>query len=159
MAERGSGRGQSAEARRSLTTDDLKKYIADATGKLADKIRQDLTLALQESKSELQGVKQRLQGLEDRVSQLSDRLHQVVDAQAGNVTVVAGSAKQGTQETADGQAFMKCFEDRSSFFKKRLREKLRVFCLSRQGSLYFPGHIPKFVGKLLITLIPLYLKV
>ena len=154
MAERGSGRGQSAEARRYLTTDDLKKYIADATGKLADKIRQDLTLALQESKSELQGVKQRLQGLEDRVSQLSDRLNQVVDAQAGNVTVVAG-----TQETADGQAFMKCFEDRSSFFKKRLREKLRVFCLSRQGSLYFPGHIPKFVGKLLITLIPLYLKV
>ena len=101
MAERGSGRGQSAEARRHLTTDDLQKYIADATGKMADKISQDLTLALQESKSELQGVKQRLQGLEDRVSQLSDRLNQVVDAQAGNVTVVAGSAKQGTQETAD----------------------------------------------------------
>ena len=29
MAERGSGRGQSVEARRYLTADDLKKYIAD----------------------------------------------------------------------------------------------------------------------------------
>ena len=145
--------------RRPLSTEDIKKHISDVTGKLADKLRQDMELAVQETKSEMQGVKQRLQGLEDRVSQLSDRLNQVVDAQAGNVTVVAGSAKQGTQETADGQAFMKCFEDRSSFFKKRLREKLRVFCLSRQGSLYFPGHIPKFVGKLLFSLIPLYLKV
>ena len=147
MAERGSGRGQSAEARRYLTTDDLKKYIADATGKLADKIRQDLTLALQESKSELQGVKQRLQGLEDRVSQLSDRLNQVIQAQEGDITVVPRSAKQGTQETVDGHAFMRCFEDRSSFFKKRLREKLRLFCLSKEGRLYFAGHVPKFVGK------------
>ena len=116
--------------RRPLSTEDIKKHISDVTGKLADKLRQDMELAVQETKSEMQGVKQRLQGLEDRVSQLSDRLNQVIQAQEGDVTVVPRSAKQGTQETVDGHAFMRCFEDRSSFFKKRLREKLRLFCLS-----------------------------
>ena len=133
--------------RRPLSTEDIKKHISDVTGKLADKLRQDMALAVQETKSEMQGVKQRLQGLEDRVSQLSDRLNQVIQAQEGDVMVVPRSAKQGTQETVDGHAFMRCFEDRSSFFKKRLREKLRLFCLSKEGRLYFAGHVPKFVGK------------
>ena len=97
MAERGSSQ-PATQTRRPLTAEDLQKYILDVTGKLTEKIRQDLALALQETKSEMQGVKQRLQGLEDRVSQFSDRLSQVED----EVVVVASSAKQGRLETVDG---------------------------------------------------------
>ena len=152
MAERGSGQ-PATQPRRPLTTEDLQKYILDVSGKLAEKIRHDLALALQETKSEMQGVKQRLQGLEDRVSQISDRLSQVVQAQEDEVVVVDSSAKQGRLETVDGDAFIRCFEDRSSFFKKRLREKLRLFCLSKDGRLYIAGHVPKFVGKFSVCIL------
>ena len=53
MTERGSGR-TGAEIRRPLTTEDIKKHISDVTGKLADKLRQDMELAVQETKSEMQ---------------------------------------------------------------------------------------------------------
>ena len=67
--------------------------------------------------------------------------------------VVDSSAKQGRLETVDSDVFIRCFEDRSSFFKKRLREKLRLFCLSKDGRLYIAGHVPKFVGKIPVCIL------
>lgn len=144
MAERGSSQ-PGTQTRRPLTGEDLQKYISDVTGKLTEKIRQDLAVALNETKSEMQGVKQRLQGLEDRVSQISDRLSQVVQAQEDEVVVFASSAKQGRQETVDGDAFIRCFEDRSSFFKKRLRESSDCFASQKTEGFTLPGMYPNLL--------------
>ena len=50
--------------------------------------------------------------------------------------------------SSDGEIFLAELEDDSSDFKARLRERLRKFCLSAEGHMYFQGMKEKFASKL-----------
>ena len=146
MSTPGNRNGSSrVEATACTNNADLQQFILESIQKSSDKIVHHVQAQFQEIDSALKDVKDRIKGLEAHCSELktlADGLSQAASEDANRLK------KKRKLVSSDGEIFLAELEDDSSDFKARLRERLRKFCLSAEGHMYFQGMKEKFASKL-----------
>ena len=146
MSTPGNRNGSSRVLAASCTNNaDLQQFILESIQKSSDKIVQHVQAQFKEIDSALKDVKDRIKGLEAHCSELktlADGLSQAASEDANRLK------KKRKLVSSDGEIFLAELEDDSSDFKARLRERLRKFCLSAEGHMYFQGMKEKFASKL-----------
>jgi len=147
MAESESGsrshtRVDASSAAKSLS--DLQKILLESIQKNSEKVVLQFQAQFKQIDLAVKDVKDRIQGLEKHFSDLKcivDGLSQAASEEA------VRSKKKRKLMSPEGEKFLAELEDDSSDFKARLRERLRKFCLSSQGHLYFQGRKEQFASK------------
>ena len=143
MSTPGNRNGSSrVEAAACTNNADLQQFILESIQKSSDKIVQHVQAQFKEIDSALKDVKDRIKGLEAHCSELktlADGLSQAASEDANRLK------KKRKLVSSDGEIFLAELEDDS---KARLRERLRKFCLSAEGHMYFQGMKEKFASKL-----------
>ena len=124
---------------------ELQHFVLDCIQKSSDKILHQVQAQFKEIDLALKDVKDRMKGLEEHCSDLKsivDGLSQAASEDANRLK------KKRKLVSSDGEIFLAELEDDSRDFKARLRERLKKFCLSAEGHMYFQGMKEKFASKL-----------
>jgi hypothetical protein len=86
-----------------------------------------------EVKAMLEKLNDRMIGLEDLVKSREEN-----QSETSSDLPCSPTKKSKHGSSSDGIVILKEFGDSSSVFKTRLRERVRRYCLSREGHMYFP---------------------
>ena len=120
----------------------------DSDGTLEERLQQLISSRLQTIVSSVltqvternDEVKAILEKLNDRIAGLEDLVKSRGDSQSETSSELPCSPTKKSKHgsSSDGIVILKEIGDSSSVFKSRLRERVRRYCLSREGHMYFP---------------------
>jgi len=94
-----------------------------------------------EIKTALEKLNDRLSGLEDIVKKQGEGQSWLsASSQETSSELGSPSKKSRSASSSDGMRILREFADLASVFKTRIRERLRRFCLSKEGHMYSAPH-------------------
>jgi hypothetical protein len=140
MTERGrgsrdGGRGRGGRVGPVETSEDrLQQLISTRLQSIMTSVLSQVNQKHDEVKTILEKLNDRISGLEEFVKSRDSQ------SETSSELPCSPTKKSRHESTSEGSIILKEFADSSSVFKTRLRERLRRFCLSKQGGLYFPPH-------------------
>jgi len=137
MTDNGRGNRGRGGARRG----DLEQPLEERLQQLiSSRLQTVLSSVLSQVNARNDEVKAMLEKLNDRMIGLEDLVKSREENQSETSSDLPCSPTKKSKHgsSSDGIVILKEFGDSSSVFKTRLRERVRRYCLSREGHMYFP---------------------
>ena len=111
----------------------LQQLISSRLQTIVSSVLTQVTERNDEVKAILEKLNDRIAGLEDLVKSRGD-----TQSETSSELPCSPTKKSKHGSSSDGSVILKEIGDSSSVFKSRLRERVRRYCLSREGHMYFP---------------------
>ena len=135
----GSRRGSSETS--SLSEDKVNQIVSTRLQGVLSNVANQVNARHDEVKTALEKLNDRLNGLEDLVKKQVEGQNLLnSSSQETSSELSSPSKKSKGGSTSDGMRILREFADLASVFKTRVRERLRRFCLSKEGHMYSPPH-------------------
>ena len=135
----GSRRGSSETS--SLSEDKVNQIVSTRLQGVLSNVANQVNARHDEVKTGLEKLNDRLNGLEDLVKKQVEGQNLLnSSSQETSSELSSPSKKSKGGSTSDGMRILREFADLASVFKTRVRERLRRFCLSKEGYMYSPPH-------------------
>ena len=147
MAEGGSssnarpgGRRASSETSH-LSEEKINDIISSRLQAVVSNVVNQVNARHDEVKTALEKVNDRLSGLEDLVKKQGEGSSWLnTSSQETSSELSSPSKKSRSVSSSDGVRILREFADLASVFKTRVRERLRRYCLSKEGHMYSAPH-------------------
>ena len=111
-------------------------------------VQSALAKVLEQFGSQFKQVQGALSALGDRLEGLEHLVQSTAGESSQDTSDIASPTKRGRPApSSDGAIFLRELSEVGSTFKTNLRDRVRRFCLSKDGHLYFTPQKHLFVGK------------